>query len=134
MRLSDGVSEVLSEEDDAFGRRPLDYMAGKAPQLILELDDGRAGPALPADVFFAEHREWPAQEQWVFDFVHGTRSRHRPWGPEGIASRRSGAGSASWPSTSLPGRSRHAGGEECGMLASFLLPPSMRPSVSSTRL
>ena len=65
------MSEVLSEEDDAFGRLLLDYMAGETAQLILELDDGRAGPALPADVFFAEHREWPAQEQRVFEFAHG---------------------------------------------------------------
>lgn len=65
------MSEPLSEEEDAFGRLLLDYLAGEAGQLILECDDGRAGPALPADVFFAEHREWPAQEQQVFEFVHG---------------------------------------------------------------
>jgi SAM-dependent methyltransferase len=65
------VSEPLSEEEDAFGRLLLDYLAGEAGQLTLELDDGRAGPALPADVFFAEHREWPTQEQQVFEFVHG---------------------------------------------------------------
>jgi SAM-dependent methyltransferase len=57
--------------DDAFGRLLLDQMAGEAGQLILELDDGRAGPALPADVFFAEHREWPAEEQRVFESVQG---------------------------------------------------------------
>lgn len=65
------VSGVLSQGDDAFGRLLLDHMAGEAGQLILELDDGRAGPALPADVFFAEHREWPAEEQRVFESVQG---------------------------------------------------------------
>jgi SAM-dependent methyltransferase len=65
------VSEPLSEEEDAFGRLLLDYLAGQAGQLILELDDGRAGPALPAEVFFAEHGAWPTQEQQVFEFVHG---------------------------------------------------------------
>ena len=65
------MSAPLSEQDDAFGRLLLDYLAGEAGRLTLELDDGRAGPALPADVFFAEHHEWPAQEQQVFEFVHG---------------------------------------------------------------
>jgi SAM-dependent methyltransferase len=65
------VSVPLSEEEDAFGRLLLDYLAGEAGQLILERDDDRAGPALPADVFFAEHREWPSQEQQVFELVHG---------------------------------------------------------------
>ncbi len=46
-------------------------MAGTSGQLTLELDDGRAGPALPADVFFAEHGEWPAEERRVFDSVQG---------------------------------------------------------------
>jgi hypothetical protein len=85
------MSGPLSEEEDAFGRLLLDYLAGEAGQLILELDDGRAGPALPTDVFFAEHREWPAQEQQVFEFVHGTRSRCRLWSrkaqPRGAAAR-----------------------------------------------
>jgi hypothetical protein len=48
------MSEVLSERDDAFGRLLLDHMAGKTGQLTLELDDGRTGPALSADVFFAD--------------------------------------------------------------------------------
>jgi SAM-dependent methyltransferase len=65
------VSEPLSEDEDAFGRLLLDYLAGEAGQLILERDDDRAGPALPAAVFFADQREWPAQEQQVFEFVHG---------------------------------------------------------------
>jgi SAM-dependent methyltransferase len=63
--------ESLSNEDDAFGRLLLDHLAGEAGQLVLELDDGRAGPALPAEVFFAEHHEWPAAEQHVFESVHG---------------------------------------------------------------
>jgi len=65
------VSEPLSEEEDAFGHLLLDCLAGNAGRLILELDDGRASPALPADVFFAEHDAWPAQERHVFEFVHG---------------------------------------------------------------
>jgi SAM-dependent methyltransferase len=65
------VSEPLSEREDAFGRLLLDHMAGEAGQLILELDDGRTGPALPAEVFFTEHHEWPAPERHVFDFVRG---------------------------------------------------------------
>jgi hypothetical protein len=39
--------------------------------------------------------------------------------PEGTASRRSGAGWASWRSTSLRERPRCAGGEECGTFACF---------------
>ncbi len=65
------MSEPLSAEEDAFGRLLLDHMAGEAGPLILELDDGRTGPALPADVFFAEHREWPTEERQVFEFVCG---------------------------------------------------------------
>ncbi len=65
------MSEPLSEEEDAFGRLLLDHLAGDAGPLTLELDDGRAGPALPAEVFFAEHREWPAEEQQVFELVCG---------------------------------------------------------------
>ena len=65
------MSEPLSVEEDAFGRLLLDHLAGEADPLILELDDGRAGPALTADVFFAEHREWPAEEKQVFEFVRG---------------------------------------------------------------
>jgi SAM-dependent methyltransferase len=65
------MSDVLSERDDAFGRLLLDHTAGCTGQLILELDDGRAGPALPAEVFFAEHGEWPPEEQRVFEFVQG---------------------------------------------------------------
>ena len=65
------MSEPLSVEEDAFGRLLLDHLAGKAGPLTLELDDGRAGPALPAEVFFAEHREWPTEERQVFEFVRG---------------------------------------------------------------
>jgi SAM-dependent methyltransferase len=65
------VNGVLSERDDAFGRFLLDHLVGKPGQLSLELDDGRAGPALPADVFFAEHAEWPAEERRVFESVQG---------------------------------------------------------------
>ena len=65
------MSGVLAETDDAFGRLLLDHMAGKHGQLILELDDGRAGPALRADVFFAEHGELPAEERCVFESVQG---------------------------------------------------------------
>jgi SAM-dependent methyltransferase len=60
----------LSEEEDAFGRLLLDHLAGEAGQPILERDDD-AGPALSADVFFAEHSEWPAEERRVFEFVRG---------------------------------------------------------------
>jgi SAM-dependent methyltransferase len=63
--------ESLSNEDDAFGRLLLDHLSGETGQLVLELDDGRAGPALPAEVFFAEHRDWPAAEQRVFESVRG---------------------------------------------------------------
>jgi len=68
---SDAVIEPLSEQEDAFGRLLLDHLAGEAGQMMLELDDGRAGPALPADVFFAEHGDWPAPEQQVFELVRG---------------------------------------------------------------
>lgn len=123
-------SGILSQGDDAFGRLLLDHMAGEAGQLILELDDGRAGPALPADVFFAEHREWPAEEQRVFESVQG-RVLDIGCGPGGTALKHRSAGSTSSPSTSLRVRSRSAGSEECGMCASVPSPLSMRRSVPS---
>jgi SAM-dependent methyltransferase len=62
----------LSEEEDPFGRLLLDFATdGATGQLILERDDGREGPALPAEVFFAEYDEWPTEEQRVFEFVRG---------------------------------------------------------------
>ena len=64
-------SRVLSEAEDAFGNLLLDRLAGGADDLIFERDDGYVGPALPAEVFFAEHREWPAEEQRVFELVRG---------------------------------------------------------------
>src|SRR5678815_59292 len=63
--------ESLSNEDDAFGRLLLDHLSGETGQLVLELDDGRAGPALPGEVFCAEHGGWPAAEQRVFESVRG---------------------------------------------------------------
>ena len=63
--------ESLSNENDAFGRMLLDHLSGETGQLVLELDDGRAGPALPGEVFFAEHGGWPAAEQRVFESVRG---------------------------------------------------------------
>jgi SAM-dependent methyltransferase len=65
------VGRTLSETEDAFGRLLLDHLAGEAGRPILERDDGYAGPALSAGVFFAEHREWPAEEQHVFELVRG---------------------------------------------------------------
>jgi SAM-dependent methyltransferase len=65
------VSGLLSEEQDAFGHLLSDYLEGELGRLVLERDDGYAGPALPPDVFFAERSEWPAEEQRVFGFVGG---------------------------------------------------------------
>ena len=61
----------LSEVDDAFGRLLLDHLAGQAGRLVLERDDGSAGPALPAEMFFADQREWPPEERQVFELVRG---------------------------------------------------------------
>jgi SAM-dependent methyltransferase len=70
--IHEAVSEPLPDDDDAFGRLLLDHLSGgETDQLMLELDDGRAGPALPADVFFAEHAAWHAAEQRVFEAVRG---------------------------------------------------------------
>lgn len=66
-----GASGILSPEEDAFGRLLLDHLAGAAGEPILERDDGSAGPALPADVFFAEHDAWPVGERSVFAAVGG---------------------------------------------------------------
>lgn len=65
------MAEPLLDKDDAFGRLLLDHMAGSAGQLLLELDDGRSGPALPAEVFFTGFGEWPAAERRVFESVRG---------------------------------------------------------------
>src|SRR5262245_53876563 len=69
--IREAMSKPLVDENDAFGRMLLDHLSGKTGQLVLELDDGRAGPALPADVFFAEHPVWHAAEQQVFEAVRG---------------------------------------------------------------
>ena len=65
------MSGALSPEEDAFGRQLLDHLAGKAGRMILERDDGYAGPALPVEIFVAGHDQWPDEERQVFEFVHG---------------------------------------------------------------
>jgi SAM-dependent methyltransferase len=69
--LPERVSAILSYEDDAFGRALLDHLAGGAGELVLERDDDYAGPALPAEVFFADPGDWPLPERQVFELVHG---------------------------------------------------------------
>lgn len=71
LESDESLSGPLSDEEDAFGHLLLDHLAGEAGQPILERDDGNAGPALSADVFFAEHGEWPVEERRVFDLVRG---------------------------------------------------------------
>ncbi len=65
------MSGLLAPEDDAFGRALLDHLEGRAGGLILERDDGSAGPALAAEVFFAEYVDWPPEEQRVLELVRG---------------------------------------------------------------
>jgi SAM-dependent methyltransferase len=65
------VRGVLSKDEDAFGHLLLDRLAGEAGQMILERDDGHAGPALPAEVFFAEADAWPDEERRVFEPIRG---------------------------------------------------------------
>jgi SAM-dependent methyltransferase len=64
-------AEPLTDEEDAFGRLLLDYLAGRADEPFLERDDGHTGPALPAEWFFAERAQWPEAEQASFGFVRG---------------------------------------------------------------
>ena len=65
------VSGPLSPEEDAFGRLLLDHLEGEPGRMILERDDGYAGPALPAEIFLAGHDQWPDEERRVFELVHG---------------------------------------------------------------
>lgn len=61
----------MTDEEDAFGRLLLDHLAGHAGELLLECDDGRSGPALSAQWFFAEYAQWPEAERAVFGFAQG---------------------------------------------------------------
>jgi SAM-dependent methyltransferase len=65
------TSVALDPRQDAFGRLLLDHLAGRGGQAILERDDGRAQPALPAAVFFGGFDEWPPEERQVFERVQG---------------------------------------------------------------
>jgi SAM-dependent methyltransferase len=65
------TDEPLADLEDAFGRLLLDYLAGRAGEPLLERDDGTSGPALPAESFFAEYAQWPAEEREAFGFVRG---------------------------------------------------------------
>ncbi|HEX2506003.1 MAG TPA: class I SAM-dependent methyltransferase [Gaiellaceae bacterium] len=65
------MTRPLRDHEDAFGRLLLDYLAGQAGQALLERDDGRSGPALPAAVFFGEGDEWPAVERDLFEDASG---------------------------------------------------------------
>jgi SAM-dependent methyltransferase len=66
------TSEPLTDEEDAFGHLLLDHLAGRTgEQPMLELDDGRSGPALGAEWFFAEYDQWPDAERAVFDLSRG---------------------------------------------------------------
>jgi hypothetical protein len=40
------VLDVLSDEEDAFGRLLLDHIEEGAGDLLLEFDDGSTGPAM----------------------------------------------------------------------------------------
>ena len=62
---------ALDRREDAFGQLLLDQLAGRGGQAILERDDGRAQPALPAAVFFGAFDKWPPEEQQVFEGVQG---------------------------------------------------------------
>lgn len=62
---------ALDRREDAFGQLLLDHLAGRGGQAILERDDGRAQPALPAAVFFGAFDKWPPEEQQVFEGVQG---------------------------------------------------------------
>jgi SAM-dependent methyltransferase len=63
--------EPLTDEEDAFGHLLLDHLEGQAGEPRLERDDGRSGPALGAEWFFAEYAQWPEAERAVFGFVQG---------------------------------------------------------------
>jgi SAM-dependent methyltransferase len=61
----------MIDEEDAFGQLLLDHLAGHSREPRLERDDGRSGPALSAEWFFAEHAEWPEAERDVFSDAGG---------------------------------------------------------------
>jgi SAM-dependent methyltransferase len=62
---------ALDRREDAFGQLLLDHLAGQGGEAILERDDGRAQPALPAGEFFGGFDEWPPEERQVFERVQG---------------------------------------------------------------
>ncbi len=61
----------LADEQDAFGRYLLDYLAGEAGDLLFERDDGHVGPATSGEWFFAEPEDWVEAERAVLRFVEG---------------------------------------------------------------
>jgi SAM-dependent methyltransferase len=65
------VARPLRDDEDAFGRLLLDFLDGVSGQAFLERDDGSGGPALPAEVFFTGHDQWPHPEREVFAHVSG---------------------------------------------------------------
>ena len=93
------AAEPLTDEEDAFGRLLLDYLAGNADEPFLERDDGHTGPALPAEWYFAERAQWPEAEQASFGFVQG-RVLDIGAGAARHSSRHRGKAWTSWRSTS----------------------------------
>jgi SAM-dependent methyltransferase len=63
---------TIAEEQDAFGRALLDYLASRAVQnLILEADDGSWRPAMEPAWFFQTSEAWYAWERNALDLLEG---------------------------------------------------------------
>jgi SAM-dependent methyltransferase len=63
--------DILSEQEDAFGKQLQDQLDGHAGEATLERDDGTSGPSMPAAAFFCNHSEWEEPEREVFESVRG---------------------------------------------------------------
>jgi SAM-dependent methyltransferase len=55
---------VIDRSQDAFGVALLDYLDGKdVPDLVLEVQGGRAGPAMHPEWFFRDFEDWDWQDR-----------------------------------------------------------------------
>src|SRR4051794_3552186 len=126
------MAEPLQADEDAFGRLLLDHLERRAGEPLLERDDGHAGPALPAEIFFAPHSDWPSPNRPLSAlWVAGSSTSGRE--PVATASKPRNEGSTSSPSTSRPERWTSAGCEASTTCDSSPSTSSSRAWGSSTR-
>src|ERR1035438_4974271 len=64
-------NDMLTEQQDAYGRIVWDHLHGKPSAEIIERDDGWFGMSGGAPNYFAEFKDWPRHQQVAMQFVRG---------------------------------------------------------------